>query len=204
MLPIYKICIEHDEDDTEVNYNALVDYPAHMRAFESYGKQKVETFIDLEKRRVTGVMVAEGTPIYRRDSQLGEHLVVFLKDEIMKMWKDFCSKGYFNRVNEQHDSNRKIKEGKGGIYMLEAWIVDPDRNMGVPPALSKQGIRPGSIMATYQIEDDAIWQKVKNGEFNGFSIEGMFIKYLAHVKRVTIDNQEVTDRSLFRQILKMI
>lgn len=203
MLPVYRIKIEKDDEETEVSYNSLVDYPAHTRSFESYGKQKAEYFVESEeKRRVTGVMIAEGTQIYRRDSQLGEHSVIFFKEDIEEIWKDFCSKGYFNKVNGQHDANAIIKEGKGGIYMIEAWIVNTDRNMGVPPALAKQGIRNGSVMATYQIEDDATWAKVKDGTFNGFSIEGIFYKYPAKVKKS--DNQEVTDRNLFRRIFKNI
>jgi hypothetical protein len=34
----------------------------------------------------------------------------------------------------------------------------------------------GSWMATFYIENDEVWDQIKSGEFNGFSLEGYFIE----------------------------
>jgi hypothetical protein len=37
----------------------------------------------------------------------------------------------------------------------------------------------GTWMASYKINDEETWQKIKNGELNGYSIAGNFIE-VAH------------------------
>lgn len=194
MLPVYKIGIDLSDPETKIEYNSYVDYPAHMRAFEAYGKKKVnQYFSDNTLRRVTGVMIAADTLIYRNDPQLGEHYVTFEKSEIDKMWRLFCKQGRFNMLNRMHDKEDLV----AGSYMIESWIVNPDRGMGVPKALEGQGIRPGSIMVTYQIENDEDWQKVKDGTFNGYSIEGVFLKWQVEVKKAGVSEK---DRKIFRAL----
>jgi hypothetical protein len=35
---------------------------------------------------------------------------------------------------------------------------------------------PGSWVATYYVDNDEVWEKIKSGEYNGFSLEGYFIE----------------------------
>src|SRR3989304_5070554 len=119
--------------------------------------------------RVTGVMIAEGTPIYRDDAQLKEHYVIFKAGGIDRMRNLFHKKNMTNSLNEMHDMEKMC----AGANRIEDWFVDPPAGKIEPTALSNQGIREGSWIATYQIEDPLVWKKVKDGTFNGFSVEGM-------------------------------
>lgn len=190
MLPIYMITIDEDDEELGVDYNALVDHPAHMRSFESYGKsslvKKPQYFVEdnKEEQRVTGVMISAGTPIIRMDEQLGPHFVIFSPDAIYKIHKKFHRNFYNNNINEMHDLDKVIKPGAKGVYMVEDWLVR-QKGAGIPVGLSKQGIKEGSWIATYQIEDPQIWAKVKNGTFSGFSVEGYFVKYLVETKKAS-------------------
>lgn len=202
MHPVFLIDIDPEDPETEVNYNALVDFPAHMRGFHAYGKEKTVNYFvqNEEKMRVTGVMIAEGTPIYREDNQLGKHYVIFTKEAIERMWLDFHKKAYNNNVNEMHDGKKKITPGAKGIYMIQDWIIDEELGQMVPAALAHQEVREGSWVSTYQIEDKKIWAKVKDGTFNGFSVEGIFIKYPAQVKKVDPANLKM--RAIIRELYK--
>jgi hypothetical protein len=61
-----------------------------------------------------------------------------------------------------------------GVSVVESWIVDD-------PAKDKQQVfgmnyPKGTWMISIKIEDDAIWQKVKDGKLNGFSVQGYFLE----------------------------
>lgn len=185
MYPVFKIGIDDSEPDTQWEYQSLVDFPAHMRGFEKWSSEKsVHYFADEKKRRVTGVAIAADMPIYRNDTQLGKHYVIFSPEEIEKIWIKRNRDMAINKVNVNHDSKKVIKQGAGGIFLIEQWIVDNARGMGVPLSLSKQGIRDGSLIETYQIEDEQTWKDVMAGKYNGFSIEGMFVKWPVSVKKI--------------------
>ena len=205
LFPFYLITIDDDDETTGIEYNSVVDYPAHMRAFEMYGKKKKrQYFIDEEQRMITGVVIAEGTPIFRDDQQLGKHYVVFTAPEIKKMWLRFKRNQFNNRVNKQHNLEDIVKPGAKGIYMVNDWFVDEEKGGGVPKSLRNQGIRPGSLIATYKIEDPKLWADMKSGKYNGFSIEGMFIKYSVDVKKISGSENAIERHNMVRKIIKKL
>jgi hypothetical protein len=50
-------------------------------------------------------------------------------------------------------------------------MVDASRGI-LPPEGMK--VEDGSILATYYVEDDQVWNDMKSGKYNGLSIEGFF------------------------------
>ncbi len=206
MLPIYKI--EADLQDPEVcfNFNSLVDIPAHLRAFEKYGEHsKREAFMDNAKMRVTGVMIAVNVPIFRNCPVMGEHFVVFTPEETEKLYTIWNERGFRDNLNLQH-SDKNIVDRKRA-FMYESWVVDYANNKGVPKSLENQGIQDGSIMYTYQIKDKELWADVTSGKYNGFSVEGLFVKSLMSVNkgekfRFDTLNQEQKDIQELREYLK--
>lgn len=122
---------------------------------------------DEEERIITGPLMLADTPIYRNDGN-GEYYVVFTKDTIKKIAQKYFKKGYQNNVNLQHDSGQ-VKEG---ITMFESWIVDEKR--GVKPMKGFEDVNDGSWFGSFKVENDDVWQMVKDGKVKGFSVEGIF------------------------------
>ena len=58
------------------------------------------------------------------------------------------------------------------MTVVESWIIE-DEQMDKS---KKYGfsLPVGTWMISMKVENDAIWQKVKDGEVKGFSIEGFF------------------------------
>ena len=73
---------------------------------------------------------------------------------------------YQNNVNLMHDA---IVDG---VFEIESYIIDRDR--GIMPPKGFEDVADGSWFLSYYIENEDVWQKVKSGEFKGFSIEGFF------------------------------
>ena len=123
--------------------------------------------IDYEKRMVTApVMVAE-TPILRYSPEIGKYWVKFKPETIEKMMKKYFKENKIHKVNINHDANSR----KDGIYMMESYIVGDRNESKLFP-----NIPNGSWIATFYVDNDEVWQSIKDGEYNGFSLEGYFIE----------------------------
>lgn len=177
MLPFYKLLID-DDDDTGVNFNAFVDSPAHQKGFIAFNKEALAYSFNDEKRIVTGVMISANTPIYRSDSTFGEHYVLFDEQSITKIKNKFHKQQYNNNVNLMHDANRV----QDGVYMVASYQIGGEKNPSVPQVFANQNLQDGTWIASYKVDNDEVWNNVKEGKFMGFSVEGNFFKDLVKIK----------------------
>jgi hypothetical protein len=122
---------------------------------------------DEEERIITGALMLADTPIYRNDGN-GEYYVVFSKDTIKKIAQKYFKKGYQNNVNLMHDSGQVMD----GVTMFESWIVDEKR--GVKPMKGFEDVNDGSWFGSFKVENDDVWNMIKDGKIRGFSVEGIF------------------------------
>ena len=168
-LPIYLLEINEDlMDGSEVDFVALVDKPAIERNFLRFKADRLNFEIQDEERRIiSGPIMLADTPIYRNDNGQ-EYFVSFPKDTIYKIVKKMFQKGYTSNVNLMHDPNQVVD----GVTMFECWITDESR--GIKPMKGFEDAPEGSAFASYSIDNEDVWTKVKSGEFKGFSVEGMF------------------------------
>jgi Putative phage serine protease XkdF len=168
-LPIFELKINDDiNDDAEVNFVALVDRPAIQRNWNAF-KEKYKFEISSEdKRIISGALMLADTPIFRSDATHGDYYVMFSKDTIFKIAQKFFKKGYQANVNVNHDPSQKVD----GVVMFESFISDEER--GIAPMKGFEDAPDGSWFGSFKVEDDETWQKVKNGEVKGFSVEGVF------------------------------
>lgn len=180
-----------------MDYMALVDSPAHMKSFEFFNKnEKVKYHFNEEKRIVTGVAIAVDLPIYRNDNTLGEHYVVFNKQETEKIWERMMRSNYMHNVNEMHDSNKAIK----GITYLHSYPVDKARGVNPPESLKSQNLKDGSIIVYYKVDDDKAWNDIKSGKHIGFSIEGWFDKANIKTKNKNTKMKKTETKSFFEKV----
>lgn len=168
-LPIYQLEISDDlNDGAEVDFVALVDRPAIERNFLKFKEARSNFAIQSEERRiVSGALMLADTPIYRNDSN-GEYYVTFTPGTIEKIAQKFFKKGYQSNVNLMHDGNQEVE----GVTMFESWIKDSSR--GVAPMKGFEDAPEGSWFGSFKVENKDVWNRVKSGEFKGFSVEGVF------------------------------
>lgn len=167
-LPLYKMFInEDDADESEVSFVALVDRPAIERNFLAFASEQ-KFAINKDRRIITGALMIADLPIYRNNKDLGEFYVMFDAKEIEKIVLKFFRKGYTRNVNEMHDLSKTVD----GVYMFESFIVDEQRGITAPKGIT--GVTNGSWIGSYKVDNDAVWKSILKGEFQGFSVEGMF------------------------------
>ena len=131
-----------------------------------FSKQEFQDLND-EKRLVTAPVMLAETKIARYNPELGKYWVKFSKETIEKMMKKYFKENKIHKVNVNHDSKQK----KDGVFMMESYLVGDRNESRLFPDLPD-----GSWVATYYVDNDDLWEKIKDGEYNGFSLEGYFIE----------------------------
>lgn len=168
ILPIY---IAEITDDIEgISAISLVDSPAVESDFLKFSKDKIKLNFKIEneeKRLVTGVVMRCDYPIYRIGVSGYEYYIIFNKETIIKMTEKMLKDNTFNNINLEHNDKRFVE----GVNLRELFIKDTDK--GINPK-GFEDINNGSLFATYHVTNDEIWDEIKNGTFNGFSLEGLF------------------------------
>lgn len=166
-IPIYNV-IMTDNEELGINAISLVDEPAVKVNFLKFNKDKIKLNFKIEneeKRLVTGVVLRADFPIYRIRDNGYRYYIVFDKETIIKMTEKMLRDNTFNKINLEHNQNRFVE----GVIMRELFIKDTEK--GISPK-GFEDITNGSLFATYHVTNDEVWQQIKKGEFNGFSIEG--------------------------------
>jgi hypothetical protein len=121
-----------------------------------------------EKRIVSGFFMVADLPIMRAKENGEIFYVVFKKDTINKIVNKFFKMGYSNNINIMHNKDEKAN----GVYVIESLIIDKERGINTPKGFDDAP--DGSWWGSMRVENDEIWEKVKAGVFNGFSVEGLF------------------------------
>lgn len=152
--------------DSEVYAIGLVDLPAIESNFIYLSEQKpLQVCLESnEKHLVVGAVLLPDKPIYR--DQDGEQFYIqFGAETIEKLAHNFLSSGYVWNFTKQHD---EATEGK--VQVVESWIKTSDNDKSVELGLD---VPKGSWLMAAHISDEEMWQDIKDGKMNGFSVEAI-------------------------------
>ena len=124
---------------------------------------------DDEQMIISGPAMIPFQMIPRKDA-LGNLFHVYFTDEtIKKIALKFLEENKQHNTDVNHD-NIVVEENT----LIESWLVD-DPKMDKATAMGFD-VPKGTWMVSYKINNQETWQKIKNGELNGFSITGNFIE----------------------------
>ncbi|MBQ3414519.1 MAG: hypothetical protein IJH39_04060 [Clostridia bacterium] len=148
---------------------SLVDDPAVETAWMAFNKdeQPLKFAVENEdKHIVRGVIMRADFPIYRVGISGFEYLIEYDKETIRIMAEKYLYDGFQNNVDTQH--NNKLEQGVN----LVQWFIKDTEN-GINPK-GFEDIEDGSLFAEYKVNNEEIWQQIKDGTFKGFSLAGFF------------------------------
>lgn len=165
-LPLYRIVVDPNEEETGMTCISLVDDPAIEVNFLAFNKHEKLAFAvqDEAKRIVTGPAIINGMPIYRRSPEMGEYMVVFDEQTIDNIILKYSKFNMWNNVSLQHDG-----QNVENVIMVEYFKKDSGKGI-VPKGF--EDVADGSLFVSYKVLDDDLWNQIVNGDdLNGFSIE---------------------------------
>ena len=197
---------------------ALVDEPAIERDWMAFGKNKQcfnltsngQTFklisrnfsIESEdKRIISGYAMIADLEIPRYDEVRGAYNCVFRKNAIEKIWLNFQRNNLNTNTNIMHQTNQFAK----GVFVCESIFLDKERGAKAHEGFTQES--DGSWFISMKIENEEVWNQVKEGKFKGFSIEGRFteeIEIFTQLKEIFKTNKmsKQTLKDKFKEFFK--
>ena len=167
-MKIYELIV--DEETNGVSAISLVENPAVEYNFLTFNKEKMMFSIEnLEKRELFGVIMLADTPILRNENKILNipvHYITFTKETIRKIVEKYSKRKLNDSVTLDHNVSTD------GVYMFESYIIN--REQGIYPPKEFNDIPDGSWVGRFKVENEEVWNSIKNGTFKGFSIEGEF------------------------------
>lgn len=166
-LPIYEAFLTDEE--TGIYKISLVESPAIEVDFVAYNENKksVQYAIVKDKQELVGALLIPEQLIYR-NQEGKEFFVKYTSESIAKIAEDFIGNKRIDAINEDHSSKMV------NAYVIESWLIeDEEKDKSV---LYGFNLPKGTWMAKVKIKDTEYWNdKIKSGEFKGFSIEGVLM-----------------------------
>ena len=145
---------------------SLVDKPAIEEDFIMLNALEVELkVINEEKREVVGLALVPNKKILRRKDDT-EFYIEFSESTIEKVQELYLKNLRANNVTIDHE------KPVNGVSLIESWIVEDPKND--KSNIYNLNAVKGSWVVKMKIYNDEVYEGVKLGKFNGFSIEGMF------------------------------
>jgi hypothetical protein len=145
---------------------SLVANPAIEEDFIMLNALEVQLkVIDEEKREVIGLALVPNKKILRRKNDV-EFNIEFSEQTIEKVQELYMKNLRANNVTIDHE------KPVNGVSLIESWIVEDPKN----DKSNIYGLNAvkGAWVVKMKIYNDEVYEGVKLGKFNGFSIEGMF------------------------------
>lgn len=170
-LKEFYITFDPQNFESGIDAIAITQTPAIELTSLRFSKESPEskyTFsLDKEKRMIAGPVIIPNKKIYRRDEENGEYYVIFTEEVIEQMVDKFFSELRETIFNLEHNSKETIKGFVKGSWIIE----DPDNDKS--KYYGFQDLPKGTFFIEAKINDENDWERVKEMDAVGFSIEGL-------------------------------
>ena len=166
-LPLYEALINDLEDG--IFAVSLVSTPATESNWQCFSKEEQMYSIENEEEHIiTGVIMLANSPIFRRDDSGYEYNIIYKPETIKLMSEKMLKDMAHNQIDIEHNG---CILPTGTVNLVEIYIKDSEK--GISPNFLKD-IPDGSLIGSYKIHDDVLWNMCKEGTLHGFSLAGWF------------------------------
>ena len=183
---IVELIIADDSQELAIDAISLVTSPAIEQDFVYFGKEKNNlTFakVDEEKRMLVSPALIPNKQIFRHDPNTdSDYYVYFSKETVRK-----ASELYLKH-NNHHKATYQHQDRVSGVLTVESWIKEGDQDKS---KLYGYDLPNGTWFVKMKIENDELWNKIKDGELKGLSIEGYFTNKFEQMQKKEFTTEEV-------------
>ena len=181
---ITELVIDEENEALAIDAISLVTSPALEVDFVFFGKEKNNlTFakVDEEKRELIAPALIPNKQIYRYDANTDSDYYVYFSKNTVKN----CAYSYLKH-NNHHKATYQHEQRVSGVLTVESWIKEGDSDKS---KLYGFDLADGTWFVKMKIENDDLWQKIKEGELKGLSIEGFFVDKLEKMNKTFTDEE---------------
>jgi len=183
---IVELVISDDSQELAIDAISLVTSPAIEQDFVFFGKEKNNlTFakVDEEKRMLVSPALIPNKNIFRHDPNTdSDYYVYFSKETVRKAAELYL------KHNNHHKATYQHQDRVSGVLTVESWIKEGDSDKS---KLYGYDLPNGTWFVKMKIENDELWEKIKDGELKGLSIEGYFTNKFEQMQKKEFTDEEV-------------
>lgn len=149
--------------DSLVYAISLVECPAIESNFVYLSEEKpIQVCLEQdEKHMVFGAVLIPDKPIYRYNQE-EEYYLRFPKETIEVLAHDYLQNDNIYSFTQQH------KENADGVSIIESWVKTSNNDKSVDLGIDAP---IGTWFVGAKIDNEEIWQGIKEGSMRGFSVE---------------------------------
>ena len=191
---IVELVIEDDSEALAIDAISLVSAPAIEQDFVFFGKEKHNlTFakVDEEKRMLVSPALIPNKQISRYDPNTEQEYYVYFSPETVRKASEL-----YLKHNNHHKATYEHQDRVAGVLTVESWVKEGDQDKS---KLYGYDLPNGTWFVKMKIENDALWEKIKDGELKGLSIEGYFID-----KMQKMSERQPTDEEILKALNEII
>jgi hypothetical protein len=167
MVRLFRLLINKKKAEPGIDAIAIVNEPAILENFIKLSKESPEPFlfsIDSDKQIITGPILIPNKPVYRKDfNGQGEANIIMDTETIKFISQQYLKQKKNNNVTLEHEVTTTE------LFMIESWIIEDSKKD--KSAIFGKEYPIGTWMGSFKVISPEIWQEIKDGVFNGFSIE---------------------------------
>ena len=186
---IVELVVDNENEALAIDAISLVSNPAIETDFVYFNKDTNLTLaaIDEEKRLLVSPALIPYKQIYRYDAKKDkEYYVYFTADTVRKAAEAYLKHQNTNNATVQHED--KVT----GVHTVESWIVEDSKKD--KSNLYGYELPVGTWFVTMRVLNDDVWNRIKEGELKGLSIEGYFVD-----KMQTLAKEEDKDKKKYAE-----
>ena len=181
---IVELVISDDSQELTIDAISLVTSPAIEEDFVFFGKEKNNlTFakVDEEKRMLVSPALIPLKQIYRYDPNTDSDYYVYFSKETVAQ-----AAALYLKHNNHHKATYQHEDRVSGVLTIESWIKEGEQDKS---NLYGFDLPVGTWFVKMKIENEELWQEIKNGTLKGLSIEGYFIDKMEKMSKTITDEQ---------------
>lgn len=166
-MRIIELIIDEKDQMSGIDAVSVVHSPAIEENFVALNKHEVQLKeVDTEKKILMGAALIPNKHIYRVNEKKEEYYIYFSPDTIRKASELFLMRSNQNNATYEH------KDKLEGLSVVESWIIEDEQKD--KSKLYGFDLPKGTWMISMKVNNEEVWNDVKEGKVKGFSIEGYF------------------------------
>mgnify|MGYP003132916239 CR=1 FL=1 len=193
---IVELVIEDNNQELAIDAISLVSAPAIEQDFVFFGKEKNNlTFakIDEEKRMLVSPALIPNKQIFRYDPNTDSDYYVYFSPETVRKASEL-----YLKHNNHHKATYEHQDRVSGVLTVESWIKEGDSDKSKMYGFD---LPNGTWFVKMRIENDDLWNKIKDGELKGLSIEGYFTNKFEQMQNQEPTSEEI--RTALKELLSV-
>ena len=193
---IVELVIEDNNQELAIDAISLVSAPAIEQDFVFFGKEKNNlTFakVDEEKRMLVSPALIPNKQIFRYDPNTDSDYYVYFSPETVRKASEL-----YLKHNNHHKATYEHQDRVSGVLTVESWIKEGDSDKSKMYGFD---LPNGTWFVKMRIENDDLWNKIKDGELKGLSIEGYFTNKFEQMQNQEPTSEEI--RTALKELLSV-